>query len=294
MNGAVDLDQLTRDLEEMKDKGMGGAEMWDTAALRNPDGFVPDGPPFLGPESLRAIHHCLNEAKRLGFELGLVASSGWNAGGAWVTPEFAGKNIYCSTLEVEGPTQISIDIPIPAVPENCPKNSDGTPVYLREVALFALPLDGDQLLSSTSEVIDLADSFGQGQLEWEVPEGKWVIQRYVLTNNGQQLIAGSPNSMGPFLDYLDPAATEMHFAYILDKLGLTPDEMKDSALSRWKSTAWNSSTGFSGRKDSPNFSLASTDTIPVPCCPLFWVGRLKMKRRREDSSMTTTTRSVTS
>ena len=59
INGAVTLDQLTRDLEEMKDKGMGGGQMWDTGAHRNPNGFVPPGPPFLGPESVAAMHHSL-------------------------------------------------------------------------------------------------------------------------------------------------------------------------------------------------------------------------------------------
>ena len=30
LNGSVTLDGLTRDLEEAKDKGLGGLEMWDT------------------------------------------------------------------------------------------------------------------------------------------------------------------------------------------------------------------------------------------------------------------------
>ena len=41
LNGCVTHDGLTRDLEEAKAKGMGGLEMWDTEAMRNPDGFVP-------------------------------------------------------------------------------------------------------------------------------------------------------------------------------------------------------------------------------------------------------------
>jgi hypothetical protein len=267
MNGALDLDQLTRDLEEMKDKGMGGAEMWDTAALRNPEGSIPDGPPFLGPESLEAIHHCLREAKRLGLELGLVASSGWNAGGAWVMPEHAGKNIYCSTLEVEGPKKISIQIPFPAVPEKCPKNADGTPVYLREVALYALPSHKARLLSSTREAHALSDFFNEGRLNWDVPKGKWIVQRYVLTNNGQQLIAGSPNSMGPFLDYLDPAATEMHFKYILDKLGFTPEEMKESALVSMEVDSMELERGIQWTLKFPDFFSARYGYDPRPWLP---------------------------
>ena len=36
LNGDVSLPDLTRDLEEAKAKGMGGLDMWDTEAMRNP------------------------------------------------------------------------------------------------------------------------------------------------------------------------------------------------------------------------------------------------------------------
>ena len=39
---------ITRDLEEMKDKGMSRAEIWDVAAARNPDNFIPAGGRFPG------------------------------------------------------------------------------------------------------------------------------------------------------------------------------------------------------------------------------------------------------
>jgi len=89
LNGDVTHAGLTRDLEEAKAKGLGGLEMWDTEAMRNPDGFVPAGPPFMGPESVAAMHHAMKEATRLGLDLGLITSSGWNAGGPWVPPQLA-------------------------------------------------------------------------------------------------------------------------------------------------------------------------------------------------------------
>ena len=81
---------------------MRGGEIWDVAAYADPDQRVPAGPPFLGPESTRLIVHAIREADRLGLELGLVASSGWNAGGSWITPEHAGKGLYHSTTTVNG------------------------------------------------------------------------------------------------------------------------------------------------------------------------------------------------
>ena len=83
MNAHVDHKQITRELEEMKAKGMRGAIIWDMGALKDPERIIPEGPPFLGPESLASIHHTMNEAERLGLELGIIASSSWNAGGPW-------------------------------------------------------------------------------------------------------------------------------------------------------------------------------------------------------------------
>ncbi len=86
LNGNVDLPQITHELEEMKAKGMSGAEIWDVLCLNNKLGAVPTGPAFLGPESVKAISFAIDEANRLGLRLGLVASSSWNAGGSWVMP----------------------------------------------------------------------------------------------------------------------------------------------------------------------------------------------------------------
>lgn len=80
LNGSITKEQITRDLEAMARGGMRGGEIWDVAAAADPDGRVPAGPAFLGPESTRLIAHAIREADRLGLKTGLVASSGWNAG----------------------------------------------------------------------------------------------------------------------------------------------------------------------------------------------------------------------
>src|SRR5207244_11262871 len=96
LHGHVDQAQITRELEEMKAKGMRGAIIWDVGSLADPAKLIPAGPAFLGEESLAAIHHAIDEASRLGLELGLVASSSWNAGGAWVGPEDASQALLWS------------------------------------------------------------------------------------------------------------------------------------------------------------------------------------------------------
>ena len=101
----------------MKQGGMRGGEIWDVAAYADPDRRVPAGPAFLGPESTRLIVHAIREADRLGLEIGMVASSGWNAGGSWITPEHAGKGLYQSTTTVTGPRGFTTELPLPELPK---------------------------------------------------------------------------------------------------------------------------------------------------------------------------------
>ncbi len=219
LNGAITKEQITRDLEAMKRGGMRGGEIWDVAACADPDGRVPAGPAFLGPESAQLIAHAIREADRLGLELGIVASSGWNAGGSWVTPEHAGKGLFQTSTAVTGPKEFQEELPLPALPEHCPRDAQGRPAYLREVAVLAVPHDKAKTLADVNQVIDLTKMMDPaGKVRWKVPAGDWDILRFVCMNHGQRLIVPSPNSDGPMIDFFDPRATEFHLQHILSTI----------------------------------------------------------------------------
>ena len=216
LNGSITREQITRDLEAMKRGGMRGAEIWDVAAYADPDGRVPAGPAFLGPESTRLIVHAIREADRLGLEIGMIASSGWNAGGSWIPPQHAGKGLYLSITTVTGPIELHAALPLPVLPKLCPRDAKGQPLYLREVAVLAIPHDKSKTLADVNQVVDLTKRIeAEGKLRWEVPSGDWDILRFVGANHGQQLIVPSPNSGGPMIDFFDPRATEFHLHHII-------------------------------------------------------------------------------
>ena len=230
LNGDVSLSDLTRDLEEAKAKGLSGLLIWDTQAMINPNGFVPAGPPFLGNESVKAIHHSMKEAERLDLDLGLVCASGWNSGGSWVTPEMASKNLFSADIAVKGPDLVKLKLPFPEVPRNCPKGADGLPVWYMDVAVLAWPDSKDKLIPDISDIVNLTAKCKNGELVWTPPAGTWRVVRFVCSNNGQQLIAASPNSKGLFIDFLDPKATRFHFEFIIKKLCLTKGKNPGTAL----------------------------------------------------------------
>jgi hypothetical protein len=231
LNGDVTNASITHDLEEMKDKGMGSAEIWDVAATYNPNGSYGIGPQFLGDESVKSIKHTLSEGKRLGLKIGMVASSGWNAGGSWVRPEWSAKALFSSERKVEGPISFSDTLAFPHVPKECPKDKNGIPLYFKNIAILAIRDNPDKKIFSPNDVIILNKEFNGKTLNWKVPEGKWILMRFICSNTGQHLIVPSPKSNGLFIDYLNPNATVKYLKYILGQLGITKANAKTSGLS---------------------------------------------------------------
>ncbi len=104
LNGHTTQAAITRDLEEMKAKGYGGALLVDAnGSDQQHNDAVPAGPMFGTPEWRALYRHALKEADRLGLEISLNIESGWNLGGPAVKPEQAAKLLAWSRTAVEGP-----------------------------------------------------------------------------------------------------------------------------------------------------------------------------------------------
>jgi len=78
LDGAVSKKGLTKDLEEMKEKGISGALIFDAGSGGHDS---PKGPAFMSDEWREYFRHALREAGRLGIEIGVNLCSGWDAGG---------------------------------------------------------------------------------------------------------------------------------------------------------------------------------------------------------------------
>ena len=209
LNGIVDHERMTREMEEAKALGMRGFEIWDVGVYR-PVGMVPAGPAFLGEESLKNIKHAMTEAKRLGLELNMIAASSWNAGGSWVKKSDGSKRLASSSLMVSGPQKFDAVLPLP-----CDKET-----FYSDISVLAVPQSEDKKLVSLDLGIDLTDKMNdKGELKWDAPEGNWTILRFVCRGTNQRLIVPSPNSDGLLIDHLSAKATERHMLHMINKLG---------------------------------------------------------------------------
>jgi hypothetical protein len=114
LNGNVTKAAITRDLEQMKEKGFGGALICDAGgATQDGNAPVPHGPTFFTPQWRELYKHALSEADRLGLEMSLNIQSGWNLGGPMIKAEDAPKKLTWSALQVDGPAPVERTLPQP-------------------------------------------------------------------------------------------------------------------------------------------------------------------------------------
>ena len=208
LNGFFDRDQLVHELEQMKEKGMRGPIIWDVGSLSDPLKMIPVGPAFMGAESLEAIRLVLDEGERLGLDVGLFASSSWNAGGPWIGPADASKAIISSELHISGPSRYQDVLPDPK----------GITGHFSEISVFAVPVISGQSIVNQSDILNISEYYDGRNLTWSVPEGDWRVIRFISNNTGQPLMCPSPNSNGPMIDHLSAVATEKHISYLVESI----------------------------------------------------------------------------
>jgi len=119
INGNVDKAAITRDLEEMKAKGFGGALICDAdGSSQEGNARAPRGPVFMSDGWRELYRYTLKEAERLGLEMSLNIQSGWNLGGPSVKAEDAPKKLVWTETRSEGGKRISCKLAQPKAKEN--------------------------------------------------------------------------------------------------------------------------------------------------------------------------------
>jgi hypothetical protein len=251
LNGHTNAATITRDLEEMQKKGYGGVLLVDAnGANQNGNDNVPAGPEFGSPEWTALYVHALKEADRLGLEVTLNITSGWNLGGPWVQPEQASKLLTWSRTILRGRDAGSINLALPPAKNgfyrqiavlayslhhgaDLPGKNGDTRKPLSELALKSAAAEGNfsmpdltRLLVDASpetgndqdtdltEVHDISSQVdADGTVHWTPPADKqsWEILRIGYTSSDARVSTSSGAWQGLAIDYLDPAALDQYW-----------------------------------------------------------------------------------
>ncbi len=267
LNSMATKESITRDLEQMKAKGYGGASIVDAGSSNYTVAKkTAPGPVFMSAEWMELYKHAIKEADRLQIELSVNTQSGWNPGGPTITPELALKKIVYTETKVQGGKSIRINLPQPEtkllyqdvmvqaiaadtggmVKDKAIKNwnlktfnqhfgSKGIyPLYkLRE----EYPEVQQVVPVKTNAIINLTDKCIDGVLTWDAPAGDWTIIRYGWTCTGAVTSTNSDGWEGLSMDHLNPDAFAKFSNDVITPL-ITTAQAAGSSLHFLQTDSW--------------------------------------------------------
>ena len=270
LNGNVTRESITRDLEQMKAKGFGGAVLIDAGgASQEGNATVPHGPTFFTAAWRELYQHALREANRLGLEVSLNIQSGWNLGGPVVKPEDAAKKYVWSETNVTGGALVEQPLPAPAAREHFYRDTlvvaypfkarapgfaplknwkqkalqeslqpfsapDSSPLFA-EIA--ATPGEED---TRAGQVVDLTGKLGaDGVLRWDAPPGQWQILRFGCTIGDHAYVSTSSEGWGGYaIDVYDAGAFNRYWDAIIEPLIADAGPLAGKTLKYLHTDSW--------------------------------------------------------
>ena len=267
LNGCVTEAAITRDLEEMKAKGFGGALICDAGgAEQDGNDRVPHGPTFLTPEWRKLYRHTLKEANRLGLEMSLNIQSGWNLGGPMVKADDAAKKLVWSETRVTGPASFHQVLPMPKHRDNyfrdlfvlahpaksmtLQRMQNWEQKAMHKALSFSAPDTTPLLVDAAAkegeeatlarDVVDISAKLDkQGVLHWEVPAGNWDILRIGCTIGDHSYVSTSSDEWKGFaLDVLDAGAFTRYWDAVVEPLIQDAGKLAGSTLKYLHTDSW--------------------------------------------------------
>lgn len=178
MGPNVSKEGITKDLEAMKEAGIGGATIFNITSSVTVGAKPTENCPwpditYRSPKWWALLKHAAAEANRLGLELGMHNCVGYaTTGGPWITPERGMQRLVRKMEKVQGGKQVAIDLPFNVS-------------NLVNLGVFAVPAEG---VIPLDKIIDLSAKMdAKGHLVWDAPAGTWNVYRLGSAFTGHQM-----------------------------------------------------------------------------------------------------------
>jgi hypothetical protein len=172
LGSGVDRANLTRELENFAQAGLGGVEI---CPIYEAVGAEDKSLQFLSPQWLAMLAHTTAEARRLGLGVDLTTGTGWPFGGPQVTPAMASTGLRRITQSAAGGKPLTLKLP------------KGELQCLRAIPAAGTP-------------VDLTAMVNAGMREWTPPAGTWTICGLTSQAPMQKVKRAAPGGAGNVLD----------------------------------------------------------------------------------------------
>lgn len=232
LNGNLTEEGMAADLEAMERVGIGGVLIMEV------DQGSPLGPvSFMGEQWRSLFSKMVHKARQLGLEVNMNNDAGWNgSGGPWIKPEESMQKLVWTETTLEGPKTVDVALTEPQVVAD----------YYRDICVLAFPTPGSYRIENIHQkagfaiggagpaavtelpaemcidrgrIIDISSHVGSnGQLHWDVPEGKWTVVRFGHTSTGMHNLPSPASGRGLECDKLSKHGIEAQFNGMMGKL----------------------------------------------------------------------------
>jgi hypothetical protein len=152
MDGNLDRQEMTADMESMKQAGIGNLIFLEVNV------GVPRGPvDFMSDQWQDLFAHAVHQAERLGINITLGSGPGWaGSGGPWVKPEQSMQHLVASSIEVQGPAHFNDKLLVPEprkpyFPTLTKELQEKREAYFADVAVLAFPTPKDDVKLKSSD-----------------------------------------------------------------------------------------------------------------------------------------------
>jgi alpha-L-rhamnosidase len=206
----VERDELARELRLLKEAGIGGVEI---NPIRFPARTNDLGKPslqWLSPEWVELLKFTFAEAKSLGITCDLIVGSGWPLGAEWLDGEERSQVVVIGTKKLDGPLDYKVTL------DELFKEADpaiSSPFPGRKMEMLSIKLV-PSIINDLENVTDLSDQITGGQVQYKIPEGKYVLYALVKIHGFMEVIQGAPGATGPVLNHYNEEAVKKYLRHM--------------------------------------------------------------------------------
>lgn len=210
---AVEEQEIDRELNMMKEAGIGGVELQILYPIHRDD---PEkgiqNVPYFSPRFFELVGYAAHRCKELGLRFDFTPGSSWPYGGPPITQEYAMQSALPYQIDIQGP---------------CTYEHDFTTQFTGEVCAASIgKMENCRMLPET--VQDVTQNFTDKYLfNWpwgtqmqpvEIPEGPHKLTMFVINRYRMMALKPCPNADGMVMDHCSAAAFDRFFGHMVEPL----------------------------------------------------------------------------
>ncbi len=215
----LDKKEILRELDVMKEAGIGGVEINPIAFPGDTDPVGYEALTIFDGEWLDMLKTALEGAKQRGMICDMIVGSGWPFGGEFLKKDDQSQMVTIETIDLKGGDNYRFKVSGLLEKVNPDVHSKNKEVYKDLIMVRLLPKEPGKF----TEGKELIHTIKNGILELQVPNGNHVLYYVVKLTGYMAVINGAPGAAGPVLNHYSREATENYLdrisGFISGKVG---------------------------------------------------------------------------